>query len=109
MSQTERRREPRVPFSAAAEILNEQDDSRTATRIRDLSLGGCYVEMSNPFPAGRNVLIEIYTDSEFLETHATVAFFEPSQGMGLTFSVMQPFFTEVLHKWLAEATLGPTH
>jgi hypothetical protein len=109
MSRTERRREPRVAFSAAAEILNEQDDSRTTTRVRDLSLGGCYVEMTNPFPAGKNVLIEIYTDSEFLETHATVAFFEPSQGMGLTFSVMQPFFTEVLNKWLAQAALGPAH
>jgi hypothetical protein len=109
MSQIERRRVPRVPFSAAAEILDEHDDSRTPTRIRDLSLGGCYVEMTNPFPAGKNVLIEIYTDSEFLETHATVAFFEPSQGMGLTFSVMQPFFTEVLNKWLAQATLGPSH
>jgi hypothetical protein len=52
MSQIERRREPRVPFSAAAEILDEQDNSRTPTRIRDLSLGGCYVEMPNPFPAG---------------------------------------------------------
>jgi hypothetical protein len=109
MSQPERRREPRVPFFAAAEILDEQDDSRTPTRVRDLSPGGCYVEMANPFPAGKNVLIEIYTDSEFIETHATVAFFEPSQGMGLTFSLMQPFFTEVLNKWLAETALGPTH
>jgi hypothetical protein len=109
MSQIERRREPRVPFSAAAEILDEQDDSRTPSRFRDLSLGGCYVEMTNPLPAGKNVLIEIYTDSEFLETHATVAFFEPSQGMGLTFSVMQPFFIDVLNKWLAQAMLGPIH
>jgi hypothetical protein len=109
MSQIERRREPSVPFSAAAEILDEQDDSRTPSRIRDLSLAGCYVEMTNPFPVGKNVLIEIYTDSEFLETHATVAFFEPSQGMGLTFSVMQPFFTEVLNKWLAQAMPGPAH
>jgi hypothetical protein len=38
-----------------------------------------------------------------------VAFFEPSQGMGLTFSVMQAFFTEVLNKWLAQAMLGPAH
>jgi hypothetical protein len=109
MSQTDRRREPRVAFSAAVEILDEQYDSRTTCHLRDLSLGGCYVEMTNPFPSGKNVLIEIYTDSEFLETHATVAFFEPSQGMGLTFSVMQPFFIEVLNKWLAQAMLGPTH
>jgi hypothetical protein len=109
MPRTERRREPRLPFFAAAEILNEQDDSRTRSRVRDLSSGGCYVEMTDPFPPGKNVLIEIYTDTEFLEAHATVAFFEPKQGMGLTFSVMQPFFTAVLNKWLAQATLGPSN
>ena len=109
MQPIERRREPRVPFSADAEILDEQDDSRTPSRVRDLSLGGCYVEMNDPFPPGKNVLIEIYTETEFLETHATVAFLEPHQGMGLAFSVMQPFFAEVLNRWLAQATLGPIH
>ncbi len=109
MQPIERRREPRVPFSATAEILDEQDDSRTPSQVRDVSRGGCYVEMTDPFPPGKNVLIEIYTETEFLETHATVAFLEPHQGMGLTFSVMQPFFTEVLNKWLAQATLGLTH
>jgi PilZ domain len=99
----ERRRTPRFQFSAAAEILDVADDSRTQTRVRDLSLGGCYVETPDPLPAGRNVLVEIYTEHEFLETHATVTFLESSQGMGLAFSVMQPFFADVLHKWVEQA------
>jgi PilZ domain len=109
MPQAERRREPRVPFTAGAEILDEANDSRTLSQVRDLSSGGCYVEMNDPFPPGKNLLVEIYTDSEFLETHATVAFIEPNQGMGLTFSVMQPFFLAILNKWIAQATLGATH
>jgi hypothetical protein len=109
MPQLDRRREPRVPFFAEAEIFDEQHDCRTRSRVRDLSAGGCYVETSEPFPPGKNVLIEIYTESDFLETHATVAFLEPSQGMGLAFSLMQPFFLAVLNKWLAQATLGPAH
>ena len=28
--------------------------------------------MTNPFPQGTNVLIEIHTETEFLEAHATV-------------------------------------
>jgi c-di-GMP-binding flagellar brake protein YcgR len=106
MPRVERRREPRVPFTASAEIFDEQADSRTQSRVRDLSSGGCFVEMTDPFPPGKSLQIEIYTDTDFLETHATVAFLVPSQGMGLTFSVMQPYFTAVLNKWLAEATLG---
>lgn len=103
MPQQERRRTPRYPFSAAAEIFDEREDSRTTSQVRDLSVGGCYVETPDPLPPGRDVLIEIYTDAEFVETHATVAFLEPSHGMGLTFSVMQPYFTSVLAKWLAHA------
>ena len=79
---TERRREPRYPFIAMAEIVDEKEHARTSSRITYLSLHGCYVEMMNPFPQGTNVMIEICTETESLETHATVAFFESQQGMG---------------------------
>jgi hypothetical protein len=41
-----------------------------------------------------NVLIERYTGTEFLETNATVARFEPKHGMGLTFEEISPHFAE---------------
>ena len=40
---------------------------------------------------------------EFLEAHATVAFLEPKQGMGLTFRDMPEYFSGILNKWLTEA------
>jgi PilZ domain-containing protein len=100
---TERRRTPRYPFIAMAEIVDEKENARTSSRVSDLSLHGCYVEMMNPFPQGTNVLMEIYTETEFLEAHATVVYFEPKQGMGLTFSEMPQYFACVLNKWLAQA------
>jgi len=100
---TERRRAPRYPFIASAEIVDEKECARTSSKVSDLSKHGCYVEMPNPFPQGTNVLIEIYTDTEFLEAHATVAYLEPMQGMGLTFSEMPPYFASVLNKWLGQA------
>jgi PilZ domain len=100
----ERRREPRYPFIAMAEIVDEKERVRTTSRISDLSLHGCYVEMIDPFPQGTNVLIEIYTDTEFLETQATVAFFEAKQGMGLQFSEMPVYFASVLNKWVERAS-----
>jgi hypothetical protein len=110
MLDRERRRAPRYPFSAAAEILDIVDDSRTRSHVRDLSSGGCYIETSDPLAPGTNVIVEIYTDTEFLETHATVAFREPNQGMGLCFSVMQPYFATILTKWLTEVeAAGYTH
>src|ERR1700680_3160798 len=98
---TERRREPRYPFVAMAEIVDEKENARTSSRISDLSLHGCYVEMMNPFPQGTDVTIEIYCETESLEAHATVAHFEPKQGMGLTFSEMPQSYANVLNKWVA--------
>jgi hypothetical protein len=100
---TERRRAARYPFIAMAEITDEQENARTSSQVSDLSLNGCYVELMNPFPYGTNVLIEIYTEMEFLETRATVARFEAKQGMGLTFDEISPHFASVLSKWLRQA------
>lgn len=104
--QDERRRAPRYHFSANAEVLEVFDDRRSHSQVRDLSSGGCYLETPDPLSPGTNVLVEIYTEHEFLETHATVAFLVPSQGMGLAFSVMQPYFADILNKWIAKAATG---
>ena len=99
----ERRRSKRHPFQAMAEITDESENSRTASRITDLSIHGCYVEMSNPFPPGRSVLIEIFTDDEFVEAHATVAYLHPREGMGLEFTDLPAHFASVLHRWVHQA------
>ena len=101
--QTERRRAPRYPFIALAEIVDEKENARTSSRVSDLSLHGCYVEMTHPFPQGTNVMIEICTETESLETQATVAYFKPRQGMGLTFSEMPEYSANVLNRWLVQA------
>ena len=100
---TERRLAPRYPFIAMAEIIDEKENARKSSQVRDLSLQGCYVEMINPFPEGTNVVVEIYTESEFLEARARVAYFEPKQGMGLTFDEMPEYFAKVLKRWLLQA------
>ena len=59
--------------------------------------------MVNPFFFNDTATTEIYTETEFLETHATVVYFEPKQGMGLIFTEMPAFFAGVLNKWLEQA------
>ena len=109
MAPEDRRRKPRYPFSAAAEIFDQDEDTVIPSKVRDLSEGGCYVETSDPLPPGKNVKLEIHTDGEFLETLATVAFREDKEGMGLTFGNMQPHFNSVLINWLAWAQDKYTH
>jgi hypothetical protein len=86
-----------------AEVVDEKENVRTSSRISDLSPHGCYVEMTNPFPEGTSVMIEIYTETESFETQATVAFTETRRGMGLAFREMPEYFASVLNRWLEQA------
>src|ERR1700739_3354146 len=97
----ERRRSPRIPFAASAEIIDEAENTRSASQVCDLSLHGGFVRVSNPFRDGSAVTIEIYKDEDFVETPATVAYFQPKRGMGLTFTGTEPQFASVLKKWVA--------
>jgi hypothetical protein len=99
----ERRRTPRYPFIASVEITDDHENARTSSQVRELSLHGCYVEMANPFPEGANVMLEICSEKEILEAHATVAYVEPKEGMGLTFGELPPYCAAVLNKWLEQA------
>jgi PilZ domain len=85
------------------EITDDHENARTSSQIRELSQHGCYVEMANPFPEGANVLLEIYAEKEILEAHATVAYVEPKEGMGLMFGELPPYCQTVLNKWLEQA------
>jgi hypothetical protein len=100
---TERRKAVRHPFIARAEIIDERENARTSSKISDLSLSGCFVEIGNPFPEGTSVVIEIYTEDEMLEAHGTVARIEPKQGMGLAFDELPPYFAGILNKWIKES------
>jgi len=105
----ERRRASRIPFDAAAEIIDGADNTRSASQVSDLSLHGCFVQLPNPFPEGTPVTVEIYKDEDFLETPATVVCYMPKRGMGLTFNGMEPQFASVLKKWLTQSKTTVRH
>ena len=101
--QSDRRSTPRYAFVATAELIEQSSDTRMSTRVSELALNGCYLDMMNPFPQGTGVLIKIYTDAEFFEAQATVVYSQPNMGMGVKFTEIKPHFAEVLKQWLLRA------
>jgi hypothetical protein len=99
----ERRRTPRYPFIATAEVLAEPSGSSTAARVTELSLYGCYLEMSSPLEQGTKATIKIYAEGKFFEAHATVVYSQPNQGMGVSFQSVYPHYVNILKMWLLEA------
>lgn len=99
----DRRRAPRYPFVASAEVVEANSGTKTTMKISELSLNGCYVETPNPMEKGVAVLIKAFKDSQFFEAPAKVIYSQPNHGMGLLFHDVKPYFAQILQKWLLAA------
>jgi hypothetical protein len=99
----ERRRVPRFPFSAPAELVPEDTGGAVSTRVKELSLYGCYLELSTPLPRGTPVLLKIFSGTEFFEARATVVYVDDHLGIGLAFRNVRAQYLVMLQKWLQAA------
>jgi PilZ domain len=98
----ERRRHPRYPFSASADLVHMQADTRLSGRVSDLSQGGCYLDTISSFPVGADVKIRIVKDSSSFAADGRVLYGKPGMGMGLAFTKIEPERMLVLEGWLRE-------
>jgi PilZ domain len=99
----ERRRTPRYVFFASAELLEEKSDVRVASRVSELSLHGCYLDMMNPFPKDTLVLLRIWADEKVFQTKGRIIYSQPNMGAGVVFLDVQPMYLPILQQWLDEA------
>ncbi|HXE35297.1 MAG TPA: PilZ domain-containing protein [Verrucomicrobiae bacterium] len=99
----ERRRTPRFPFTAAAEILENGAPAGISARVTELSLYGCYVEMPDPRPKGTQILFKAHAEGRYFESQGAVLYSQPNQGMGIGFQNVNPHYLTVLKLWLMEA------
>lgn len=102
----ERRRTPRYIFIASAELYEQQSEVRVASRVSELSLHGCYLDMMNPFPAGTLVLVKIFADELTFQSKAKIIYATPNVGAGLAFMDVEPKYDYILRRWLEQAAKG---
>jgi hypothetical protein len=101
-SPAERRRNLRFPFNAAVEATESKSGATILGRVSDLSLGGCYIDILNPFPLGTEAKIRITKGKETFEAQAKVVFSQIGMGMGVAFVSAQPNQVRVFQKWFDE-------
>ena len=103
MEYREKRRTPRYIFIASAELYEESSDVRVASRVSELSLHGCYLDMMNPFPTGTMVLLKIFAGDRTFQSKGRVAYHTPNVGAGIAFIDVDPKYEYVLNEWLEQA------
>ena len=100
----EKRRTPRYIFFAAAELLEEKSDVRVASRVSELSLHGCYLDMMNPFPTDTAILLKIWTDENTVfQAKSSIIYSQPNMGAGVKFVDVDEKNLAVLQHWLEQA------
>src|SRR5260370_19910232 len=79
----------------------EQDDPPIRCQLTDLSLGGCYLEISSPFPASSRCPLSMRAGTVEVRAHGVVRIMHPDKGMGVEFTQ-----TTLEHRAAVEKFLG---
>jgi PilZ domain len=99
----ERRRGPRYPFYASAQITELKSQIGMTARTSELSPHGCYMDMLNPLPLGTAVRIQITYQGLTIDAAGRVIYSQPNMGMGVSFDELQGDQEVLLNKWVEGA------
>jgi DNA-binding response OmpR family regulator len=85
--------------------MPEADDPPMKCTLTDLSMGGCYLETSTPFPVRAKVILSLALEKAKVQVSGVVRVMHPEKGMGVEFnqatdaqsSLVEDFLT-MLHK-----------
>ena len=78
----------------------EQDDPPIRCQLTDLSLGGCYLEISSPFPASSRVSLSMRVAEVEVRAQGVVRIMHPDKGMGVEFTQTTPGHREAVERFL---------
>ena len=109
---SERRRSVRYRCDGSAEFRTAGTDIRTWGTLADVSMHGCYVEMTATSPVG--TVVELTLDAAGVRVHATgeVKVSYPFLGMGIALKVPleeQAGLREMLQRLAARASISPAN
>src|SRR5207249_997774 len=95
---SERRRAPRYPIIADAEVTEIASETKRSAKTSDLSVGGCFLDMLNPSPEGTEIRVRISQANTALAALGRVVFLFPNMGMGVMFTSVEAHQQAVLQK-----------
>jgi len=86
----DRRRSPRFRCAGSAEFRSEGSDVRMWGTLKDISLHGCYIEMTTTFPVGTVVDLGLEARGILVQVKGEVRVCYPFLGMGIAFREIEP-------------------
>jgi DNA-binding response OmpR family regulator len=85
----------------------EKDDPPVRCQLTDLSLRGCYLEVTSPFPVSTRVTLSMRTAGVAMKTEGVVRVMHAEKGMGVEFTKNTPEHQALLEKFLSSLAENP--
>src|SRR5271169_1426702 len=82
----------------------EKDDPPVRCQLTDLSLGGCYLDITSPFPVSTRVTLSMRAGEVELRTEGVVRVMHPDKGMGVEFTQSTTEHRALLENFLSVLT-----
>jgi hypothetical protein len=74
----------------APELPPDDPEPVSDCKLTDLSLGGCYVETSSPFPEHSGIVLSLRVEDAEVQAEGMVRVMHPEFGMGIEFAKHTP-------------------
>ena len=103
-SATDRRRDPRMKCVNSVQLHPEGQSAPIWGKASDLSVGGCFVEMSIPLALGTNLKIGLWLSENKLLLSGKVMNCRPGFGIGVQFTAVPPPAAEQIRLFLKSIT-----
>ncbi len=86
MPLAERRRHPRYPCDLTVDVQASGEEDVYRGQLADICLGGCYITMVTPLPAGLAVLVHFKAGEQEAALIGRTVTSLPGSGMGIEFT-----------------------
>ena len=96
----DRRYAIRYPFAADVELIDLETGTQANGVTSDISLGGCFVCTSKPFPLKSRARVTLSRKGHIVKGLAVVRIVKPRIGMGIEFIDVESAGHDVLSKWI---------
>jgi PilZ domain len=104
-SASERREYPRLKCMNSAHLRPEGEAAAIWSKVLDLSVGGCFVEMPIPLKRGTRLNLELWlSDQKKLSLVGKVVNSRPGFGIGIQFGKISPQDIQELRRYLKSIT-----
>lgn len=96
----DRRYTIRYPFAADAEMIDMESGKQLTGVTSDISLGGCFICTSRPFPVNTRARLQLTRKGQVLDSLVVVRIVKSRIGLGVEFFDLEPPNDDILAGWI---------